>query len=108
MRWEIDFYQKALLAIHWAKINRIFPRIRAIELAIENPSVTIRVTVFEEISTEEKATLEEMKTCFIELFSPQELKNCTMEIVQTPFSKTIYESMSYFPETIYYSKTNKR
>lgn len=79
-----------------------------IRLAIENPSVTIRVTVSEEITPEEKATIEDMKTCFIERLSAQELQNCSLEIVQLPFSKSIYQSMSYFPETVYYSKDNKR
>ena len=98
---DIDFYYKALIAMQWAMINRIFPRIRAIQLAIENHSVGMRVAVYEALSNEEKSTVEDMKACFIEQLP--DLQNCTLELMQKTFSGDS-DPVYNFPETVYFSK----
>jgi hypothetical protein len=100
---DIDFYYKALLAMQWAMINHIFPRIRAIQLAIENHSVLMRVVVYEALSDEEKSTIEDMKACFIGQMP--DLQHCSLELMQKS-SSSDPDPVYNFPETVYFS-TNK-
>jgi hypothetical protein len=101
---DIDFYHKVLLAMQWAMINHIFPRIRAVQLDIEAHSVIIRVVV-SEISEEEQKSLEEMKLSFVEQLP--ELQSCILRILQKPFSKEPLDRIDWFPETVYYSKGSR-